>query len=325
MRGIDSDIKSGQLKQIYFLYGQEAYLIKWYKNKLINAILGGMDDMNLSRFSGKGTDESSIAESAGELPFFADRRLVLVEDTGITDKKCPVLEDALDKLPDSTYMIFIEEKADKRKSFYKKLSKIGRAEEFKEATDKEIKNLVVGRLKRNGLEISQPVFNSFLLRTGSSLYNISNELDKLIDYCCGKSVVEPGDVDASCANYIEGKVFELIDAIAAKDIEKALLLYKDMLLMHEDPFRILPLMRTQFLRLLLLKDMDANGESDRDISSRTKIPSFYLGKNRRLVRNFSQKDLEAFIIEISKTEADMKTGRINKNIGIELLLHYCCE
>ena len=74
MQRIAEDIKTGQLKQIYLLYGEEAYLIRQYRDKLKCALLGDGSDMNVNRFEGKGVPVPQIIDMAETLPFFADRR-----------------------------------------------------------------------------------------------------------------------------------------------------------------------------------------------------------------------------------------------------------
>ena len=48
MKAIDEDIKSGQFKNVYLLYGDEAYLKKQYKDKLVKALVAEGDTMNFS-------------------------------------------------------------------------------------------------------------------------------------------------------------------------------------------------------------------------------------------------------------------------------------
>ena len=92
MQRIAEDIKTGQLKQIYLLYGEEAYLIRQYRDKLKRALLGDGSDMNVNRFEGKGVPVPQIIDMAETLPFFADRRVIILEYTelfktfGISEK-----------------------------------------------------------------------------------------------------------------------------------------------------------------------------------------------------------------------------------------------
>ena len=99
MKTIDEDIRSGNLKQIYLLYGTEDYLKRQYRDKLKNALtaagedsgMGGMlsggdGDMNFNRFEGKDINPKQVIDLAETLPFFAERRVILIENSGFFKK-----------------------------------------------------------------------------------------------------------------------------------------------------------------------------------------------------------------------------------------------
>ena len=60
MKTIDNDIKAGDFKKVYLLYGQERYLIKQYRDKLIKAMVSEGDSMNFSSFEGDGINQKEI-------------------------------------------------------------------------------------------------------------------------------------------------------------------------------------------------------------------------------------------------------------------------
>ena len=82
MKTIREDIKSGSFKRVYLLYGEEGYLRNQYRDLLIQALVPDGDTMNFTRFSGKDVDEHEILSQAETLPFFAERRVILVENSG---------------------------------------------------------------------------------------------------------------------------------------------------------------------------------------------------------------------------------------------------
>ena len=69
MKTIDNDIKAGDFKKVYLLYGQERYLIKQYRDKLIKAMVSEGDSMNFSSFEGDGINQKEIIDLAETLPF----------------------------------------------------------------------------------------------------------------------------------------------------------------------------------------------------------------------------------------------------------------
>ena len=81
MQTLNEDIKNHTFKPVYLLWGEEVFLKRSYKNRLRQAITGG-DTMNYNSFEGKGIDPAEIISLADTMPFFAEKRLILVEDSG---------------------------------------------------------------------------------------------------------------------------------------------------------------------------------------------------------------------------------------------------
>ena len=82
MKSLNEDIKTGQFKSIYLLYGEEEYLKKQYKGRLTRAMLPEGDRVNYAYYEGKGIPVPEIIDLAETMPFFAERRLIVIEDSG---------------------------------------------------------------------------------------------------------------------------------------------------------------------------------------------------------------------------------------------------
>lgn len=131
MKTIDNDIKTGQFKQIYLLYGEEQYLIRQYRDKLKHALAADDDTMNFSAFSGSDINQKEIIDLAETLPFFADRRLILIEDSGLFKKSAEELADYMSSIPETTYFVFAEKEIDKKTKMYKQVKKNGSIVDFR--------------------------------------------------------------------------------------------------------------------------------------------------------------------------------------------------
>ena len=130
MKSLNEDLKSGQLNNVYLLYGEEAYLKKQYKDKLRNAMVSPDDNMNYAYYEGKGANVKEIIDLAETLPFFAERRLIVLEDTGFFKNATADLADYIKEMPETTAMIFVESEVDKRNKLYKAVQKIGTVSEM---------------------------------------------------------------------------------------------------------------------------------------------------------------------------------------------------
>ena len=120
MKTLNEDLKSGQFKQVYLLCGEEGYLKKQYKNRFVKAMLPEGDTMNYSYYEGKNTPVKEAIDLAETLPFFAERRLIVFENTGFFKTAAGAdLADYIKDMPETTCFIFVEEEIDKRNKLYK--------------------------------------------------------------------------------------------------------------------------------------------------------------------------------------------------------------
>ena len=277
MKVIKEHIKSGSFKQFYLLYGGEAYLKKLYKDKLKAAILQNQDDMNFTYFEGKDPDVREVIAVAQTLPFFSDRRLILLENSGLF-KSQNELTDQLKTVPESTFFLFIEEEVDKRNKLYKFVKDAGTVSEMNGLDEKNLKLFIVSLLDQEGRKISEQTVIYLLDRCGSDMMNLRSEIDKLISYTYGRTVIRVEDIDAVVTTQLTGKIFQMIDAIGSKQQEKALGLYYDLLALREKPMSILFLIIRHFNILLQVKELIRRGQSPSAISEMVGVPPFATGK-----------------------------------------------
>ena len=132
-----------------------------------------------------------------------------------------------------------------------------------------------------------------------------------------KTEIAAADVEAICTGQTENKIFEMIDAISAKNQKKALDLYYDLLALKEAPMRILFLIARQFQNLLLIKSMSAKGYPAVSIA---RMPSFAVQKNLRQAGAFKINQLKEAIEDCGQAEEDVKTGRMADQLAVELLI-----
>lgn len=154
MKMLMEDIKNRQFKNAYLLTGEEVYLRDQYKKRLRNALLDPEDTMNAASFEGKGIDPGAVIDLAETMPFFAERRVILIQDSGFMKHACPELADYIPKIPDSTCLIFTESEVDKRGRLYKAIKKSGRVAEFKRQDERTLMRWILGILKKKA-EISR--------------------------------------------------------------------------------------------------------------------------------------------------------------------------
>ena len=320
MKTIDQDIKEGKIKNVYLLYGEEQYLIRQYRDKLKRAIVAEDDTMNFGAFSGADINQKEIIDLAETLPFFAERRLILVEDSGLFKKSAEELADYMAHVPETTYFLFVEQEVDRKTKMFKEVKKIGSAVEFPRQSDDILSRWVETRLKKNGKQIKRDAYALFVRKTGNDMENIDRELEKLLCYTLDKDYIDVSDVEAITTEQTENKVFEMVDCITQHRQKQALELYYDLLALKEAPMRILYLITNQFQRMMIVKSMTAQGFGSRDIAVKAGCPDWAVRKYQSQCRDYTMEQLKQAVRDGVEYETAVKTGHMNDQMAVELFL-----
>lgn len=320
MKNIQKDLKTGNLKKMYLLYGEEAYLKQQYKQGILKALEVSAEDMNFSRFEGKHMDVREIISLCETMPFFAEHRVILIENSGFFKNKCEELADYLKTLPDYVRLIFVETEVDKRSRMYKILKAEGGIGEFAFQNEKTLMRWAAGYFGNEGKKITQQDLELFLSKTGTNMGMISMELQKLVAYTMGREVITAQDIEAVCATQITNKIFEMVRAVAERNQKKALDLYYDLLTLREPPMRILFLLARQFRQLLLTKKYAEEGLQQAEIAARLGVQAFVARGLLLCARSYEIEELEEAMRDFAELEEAVKTGNLGDTLSVELVI-----
>lgn len=320
MKKLAEEIKSGQLKQIYILYGEEAYLRNQYKEKLKIALLDSGDVMNFHYFEGKDVRPEQVIDLAETMPFLANRRVIMLENSGLFTRGGEELAVYLSSPSETAYFVFVEQTVDKRSKLYKAAMSRGRAIEFKAQDEQVLKRWILGFLKKENKNITERDLNLFLDKTGAGMENIRAELEKLLCYCMDRDVITAQDIEAVCTKQVSSQIFDMINAVADRKQKTAMELYYDLLTLKEPPMRILFLITRQFNLLLQVKELKNKGFDAGTIGEKTGLAGFIAKKYVAQAAKFREADLRKALTDCVETEEAVKTGKMNDVMSVELLI-----
>ncbi len=320
MQRINEDIKNNTFSQVYLLFGEEAYLRKQYKDKLKNALSADGDTMNCHYYEGKDVSVGEIIDLAETMPFLAERRVIVLENTGLFKSGGEALAEYILNPSPTVFFVFAEAEIDKRSKLYKAVQSKGVSVEFAMQDENTLKRWILGMIKRENKNISENALNLFLNKTGTDMENIHKELEKLFCYCLEKDFITEEDIEEICTQKVSNQIFDMVNAIADRQQKKALSLYYDLLALREAPMRILFLIGRQFNILLMVKEMKKKGYDNKTIASKAGIPPFTVGKYAAQASKFKTKDLKQALNECVEADEAVKTGRMNDKMSVELLI-----
>ena len=320
MKSLNEDLKTGNFKQIYLLCGEEGYLKKQYKERFVKAMLPEGDTMNYAYYEGKSTDVKEVIDLAETMPFFAERRLIVFENTGFFKSAGSELTDYIKDMPETTYFIFVENEVDKRSRLYKAVKAKGHIVGLSTQDEGTLKRWIQGIARGEKKQMSDSAILYFLGKVGTDMENIRKELEKLICYALDRDTITKEDVDAVCVTQITNHIFDMVNAVADKDQRRALDLYYDLIALKEPPMRILFLMIRQYRILFQVKALLKQGYGRKEIASKAGLHPFATGKYMEQAKRFRMQELRAVMEDGAEIEQRVKTGLLTDNLAVELFI-----
>ena len=223
-------------------------------------------------------------------------------------------------MPATACFLFVESETDKRGKMFKAVKDKGRVVEMGRQDEKTLIMWVGGNVKREGKQIKESTVRYLISKTGTDMENLDRELEKLFCYAIDRSEITPADIDAVCTTQITNKIFDMIEAVAAKQQKKALDYYYDLLALKEPPMRILYLLSRQFKLLYEVKDLLGRGFDKAQIAKTAGLHPFVAGKYISQCRIFAVHELKRIMEDAADTEELVKTGRLNDVMSVELFI-----
>lgn len=319
MQTIQEQLKNGKLSRIHLLYGEEQYMVRYYKNLLKDKLSQPDDTMNVASFYGNQIRPSEIDDVAQILPFLANNRLIIIQSSGFF-KNASDMADYIAGFPDTTYVIFSEQEVDKRNRLYKWVNKNGCVTECKKQNESMLSKWIAGYLKRDNKKITVEAVHTLIERVGTDMEILTGELEKLISYVGEREQIDIKDINAISSGITVSHIFDMIDAVAQKEQQKAMRLYSELVENKESPMSILYLFSRHINILMQMKELMKSGCSNADMARAIGIPPFTIKKYAAQAKLFKMKKLRTVMEDRADLEEQFKNGKIDDQLAVELFL-----
>lgn len=321
MNQLMADIKNNKFEKCYLFCGKEAYLRMFYKNALLKALVPEDDTMNFNKYQGNDVNVGEIIDQAETMPFLAERRIILIENSGFCKSGNDQLAEYLPTIPETTILIMVETEVDAKKKLYKAFNNVGKVYEFDVQQERDLRVWIENRMKSEKKTINRDAFDLFLERTGSDMMTIDSELAKLFSYTIDRSFITVSDVEEITTASVTSGIFDMISAMADRKTAEAIELYNDLLSRKlTTSFGALTLIVRQFNQILMVKELRAKGYPSSKVAEIMKIPSFVEGKIEKQARGFTIERLKQALDACIKVEEDVKIKSMNPDFQVELLI-----
>lgn len=330
---LEGEVKKGKIDNSYIFCGLDEELIKEGITLIVNNTVDkSLLDLNYIRLDGLTTTFDEIMNACETMPFMGDKKIVVVYRASFLKDKTDALGTKLyndllkylKDLPPYTVLIMyylFNDKRDtpKKSNKVKALEKVSKVVYFDKLKKDRYYKKVEEVFKEKGKEIGKIELRYFAEKVQNNFDIIRREADKLIAYAQNRSITK-NDIDKLIANSSEDDIFDLVDFISQKKVEKALDLLYELLTKSDQHMLIISNIENNFKRLYEIKVLVQNGANANDISSKFKLPSFVCEKLINQCNKFSVKQLQRIMEICLETENKIKTTGVDKNMEMELMI-----
>lgn len=256
LRELKKDLKAGIPRPVYLFYGEEAFLRDYYLGRLKELILPpGLEEFNLHAAQGKECSIDWIEQAVDCLPMMSERTLVTVTDFDVFsqgEKGRDKLLTLLSALPEYCTLVFVYDlispKLDGRSKLLALLKKLGGVVEFQRQDNGQLAEWICRQFRKAGKSIDSRDADYLVFLCGDLMHDLASEIGKISAYAPHDRVTRE-DIDALAVPKVEAVVYQMTDALARKNFDRAASVLADLLHKRESPVGILSAMGRYFRQL----------------------------------------------------------------------------
>jgi len=284
----------------YLFISQDPYpkekAVRFLKNKLLG---GGFSDLNFAVFHADVDGIETIISFSSTMPFGAESRLVVIKKAeAFTKKKLETLLNYLSDPPKFTTMVLDTQKNVLGvKTWAKVLQKV-RITDFKKTEKNRFGYVIEEEVRALGKRIDRDAVSLLKETVGEFDYNaLKNELAKASLFAGNSEVISRDDLKAVIGKPSQEDIFELVDTISNKDVERSLDIISRLTVRMVRPYEIIGLLAWHFRKTYL--------------SCERGSPKF--------------KRVRRYVELLLSTDLEVKRAKVDPVIALEIAVIKLCE
>jgi DNA polymerase-3 subunit delta len=335
---------------LYIFWGKDEFSIE----EAVQGIKNSLGDnsllsTNMSILDGQKLTPNELKAVGEAMPFLAARRLVVIrgllerfepqgrsgrpvknKDAGAKQSESRLLADCIRGLPESTLLVLIDIFEPKRNSWQNNplcqaIAEKAEIKFFPVKQGSQLSQWIESRVTHSGGSISHQATNILMGIIGGDLYNMANEIDKLVAYTGGR-LIEEKDVRAVVSASQEADIFAMVDAIMDRKAGIAEQILHKLMQNGRVPPEILALLARQAQMLVQVKDLRNQKKSAFEIQNQLGIKSpFVWNKISSRAGKYTLERLKDIYRSLLDTDLAIKTGKLEGDLALNILVADLCE
>lgn len=312
---------------IYLFTGTSEIFIK---NRIKRILQGyGKQQYTVIKYDMDNTPLSIVINDAITVPLLEDIKVIILKNpTFLTKNKEDDISDLKEfikylKNPSESTVLMIDAtdmKIHQANEVYKVLKNVALIINYDESQEVELKGWVKRAFVTNNVDIRDDALNLFMQYLNNNQIRMEQEIEKLIAYVGNGGTITTNIVETMINKDLSNEIFNLIKAIVDRNHEQVFKIYKELTTNTKDVMGILAMISSTFVDYITIAKLMKAGHSQNDIAKFFNVSpgrAYYMVKN---AKSFKMQDLENYVKKLATLDYKIKSGQIDRNIGMDLLL-----
>lgn len=305
----------------YLLYGLEDFLINNEIDKIIKK--EKIDDLSINHYDLTIDSIKSIIDDCQTISLFEDKKINIIDNCNYFNR-LPNKEEDINMLLDyitnynpSTILIIIShnETIDNTKKITKKLKDNGVIIECN-----KVEPIIIAKKLLDGYKINDLNLHLLMDRVGMNTGILVQEIEKLKTYKYDEKEITKEDILACSIDNIDTNIYKFIDNIISKKKDEALKTYYELLKNNENPSNIIGLLASKFRLMYQVVILNKKGMNNNEISKLLGVHAYPVKLALESSKRYPEKVLLKYLKNLANLDLDIKTGKINPELAIELFI-----
>lgn len=315
-------VSAGQVAPLYLFLGPERFLRREAIALLTETVDEAFRAFNIDSFSIAEHDLETAFDVARQLPMMSPRRLVVLHDAdAIREGSQESLENYLKSPVDSAVVVFIADALDQRRKTSTALAKACTTVRFDTYSEAEAVRWTEARVRQLGGRIDRAALGALVDLAGTELTRLSVEIEKLASHA-GTGAIDLASVRQLVTRSREHQVWDLTDAILARDRARAIRVVVRQLDSGEEPLGLLGMLASTYRKMLVAKELMSRKAPAAEVQAAVKLPPWKMSEFNAQVRHVETGAIVRAIRRMDEVDAAIKSSVGTPRLQLEILV---CE
>lgn len=353
-----NQIKNGDIKNVYLLYGRESYLLDKAKELLQEKVVTAFPELNYIALDGDALTVEQLQNACETFPFGCEKKLVVVRHPGFLKRANKKDEEEADEqtdadkaekqeespkkdsgeqkrymelfsaLPESCCLLLLfYGELGKSKKLFDSIKQNGEVFEFARVERDDLTKWVKNSFGKHGKKPGFKELDYFIALSGyldkntdKNLYDLENEINKIAAFTGKSEMVSIQDIEVVMPKNLENDIFKLINSCADKKVAESLSIFNDLLMQGEEIFAVLAMITKQVRTMIAVVELNQKGMDAKAASAKLKVHEFYAKNCLNYGKKIGMKGLVNALNNSVEVENNVKTGRMDKRLALEMLM-----